>query len=151
MTDLLVAPYLRCYRSGCWLDDTDVELALEMNLNAQRSDKHRTRTLGLQMWNMDSISPPAEEYSAQQTRDLLLFLQIGCRRTRVKVVNANLSANIPWHLFPYADYLQRIREVRSMRRRGIRGLSDRRLRCTAPEFGGCGLASTSSGCLSTTV
>jgi len=27
-TDLLVEPYLRCYRYGCWQDDTGVEYVL---------------------------------------------------------------------------------------------------------------------------
>jgi hypothetical protein len=36
LMDLLVEPYLRCYRCGCWQDDIGVELAQETNLNVPR-------------------------------------------------------------------------------------------------------------------
>jgi hypothetical protein len=75
LTDLLIEPYLRCYRYGCSLDGTGVECVLEMNLNAPKQDKHRTRNLRSQKLSNCSIALPVEECIAQQTRDLRLILQ----------------------------------------------------------------------------
>jgi len=75
LMDLLIEPYLRCYRYGCWLDGTGVVCVLGMNLNAPKQDKHRTLRLVLLKSNNCWISLPVEECIAQQTRDLRKILQ----------------------------------------------------------------------------
>jgi len=72
MTDLLVAPYLRCYR---WLDDMDVEIALGKNLCMPKQNRVRTQKSELQM-SICSNSRLDEKRCAQKTRFLLLFFSV---------------------------------------------------------------------------
>lgn len=79
LTDLLIEPFLHCYRCGCSLDGIGVVRALGTKLNAPKQDIPRSRMWVLQRSNSCSSALPVEKCIAQQTRDLLGNLQTGGR------------------------------------------------------------------------